>query len=239
FQAEDGIRAFHVTGVQTCALPISASAFSRSFFDLSFLPASAVRTCSSTQPSNRSRRLACACESLAWAAGMPRLYSPRSASPSLSSSHSRCARIVFESLALASGVITVMEVRSCSGQAQADLLAALELLEQLHADLVEQRVDVGRAANLPVAQLEADADHQLTAGLADQAVELGLGLALGIGEAPREAVAELGQRRVHGLLGGLGFGGVERTQHRLPLVVAERPHIGMRLELLAGLVEQA
>src|SRR5690606_39560801 len=24
FQAEDGIRAFHVTGVQTCALPISA-----------------------------------------------------------------------------------------------------------------------------------------------------------------------------------------------------------------------
>src|SRR5690606_40670256 len=26
FQAEDGIRAFHVTGVQTCALPISCSA---------------------------------------------------------------------------------------------------------------------------------------------------------------------------------------------------------------------
>src|SRR5690606_11884696 len=26
FQAEDGIRAFHVTGVQTCALPISAFA---------------------------------------------------------------------------------------------------------------------------------------------------------------------------------------------------------------------
>src|SRR5207302_5501331 len=26
FQAEDGIRDFHVTGVQTCALPISASA---------------------------------------------------------------------------------------------------------------------------------------------------------------------------------------------------------------------
>src|SRR5690606_40514943 len=25
FQAEDGIRAFHVTGVQTCALPISVS----------------------------------------------------------------------------------------------------------------------------------------------------------------------------------------------------------------------
>src|SRR5690606_39865311 len=26
FQAEDGIRAFHVTGVQTCALPISLAA---------------------------------------------------------------------------------------------------------------------------------------------------------------------------------------------------------------------
>src|SRR5690606_39547348 len=26
FQAEDGIRAFHVTGVQTCALPISSAA---------------------------------------------------------------------------------------------------------------------------------------------------------------------------------------------------------------------
>src|SRR5690606_39993235 len=26
FQAEDGIRAFHVTGVQTCALPISRAA---------------------------------------------------------------------------------------------------------------------------------------------------------------------------------------------------------------------
>src|SRR5215475_1613268 len=27
FQAEDGIRDFHVTGVQTCALPISSSSF--------------------------------------------------------------------------------------------------------------------------------------------------------------------------------------------------------------------
>src|SRR5690606_40611922 len=27
FQAEDGIRDFHVTGVQTCALPISARAY--------------------------------------------------------------------------------------------------------------------------------------------------------------------------------------------------------------------
>src|SRR5690606_40106591 len=31
FQAEDGIRAFHVTGVQTCALPISASTPPRVF----------------------------------------------------------------------------------------------------------------------------------------------------------------------------------------------------------------
>src|SRR5690606_40525737 len=30
FQAEDGIRDFHVTGVQTCALPISADHSSRS-----------------------------------------------------------------------------------------------------------------------------------------------------------------------------------------------------------------
>src|SRR5690606_40110057 len=30
FQAEDGIRDFHVTGVQTCALPISAVASARS-----------------------------------------------------------------------------------------------------------------------------------------------------------------------------------------------------------------
>src|SRR5690606_39628273 len=31
FQAEDGIRAFHVTGVQTCALPISAGARSAGY----------------------------------------------------------------------------------------------------------------------------------------------------------------------------------------------------------------
>src|SRR5690606_41587234 len=31
FQAEDGIRCFHVTGVQTCALPISAMATRTSF----------------------------------------------------------------------------------------------------------------------------------------------------------------------------------------------------------------
>src|SRR5690606_40829025 len=29
FQAEDGIRVFHVTGVQTCALPISICSFSK------------------------------------------------------------------------------------------------------------------------------------------------------------------------------------------------------------------
>src|SRR5690606_40988048 len=32
FQAEDGIRDFHVTGVQTCALPISV--FRKSFLDI-------------------------------------------------------------------------------------------------------------------------------------------------------------------------------------------------------------
>src|SRR5690606_40659203 len=31
FQAEDGIRVFHVTGVQTCALPISAVAKVRAY----------------------------------------------------------------------------------------------------------------------------------------------------------------------------------------------------------------
>src|SRR5690606_40080848 len=47
FQAEDGIRAFHVTGVQTCALPISPVATSvadqmmranRCFFDIRNIP---------------------------------------------------------------------------------------------------------------------------------------------------------------------------------------------------------
>src|SRR5690606_40079255 len=32
FQAEDGIRAFHVTGVQTCALPISMKTATHSFY---------------------------------------------------------------------------------------------------------------------------------------------------------------------------------------------------------------
>src|SRR5207302_3430189 len=34
FQAEDGIRDFHVTGVQTCALPISSSSIGPSAFHL-------------------------------------------------------------------------------------------------------------------------------------------------------------------------------------------------------------
>src|SRR5436309_6961065 len=39
FQAEDGIRDFHVTGVQTCALPICASARSS---DIRFYPAAPI-----------------------------------------------------------------------------------------------------------------------------------------------------------------------------------------------------
>src|SRR5690606_39504641 len=37
FQAEDGIRDFHVTGVQTCALPISAPNFVVSNFERGLL----------------------------------------------------------------------------------------------------------------------------------------------------------------------------------------------------------
>src|SRR5690606_41169004 len=36
FQAEDGIRDFHVTGVQTCALPISAAAAETFGFDAAY-----------------------------------------------------------------------------------------------------------------------------------------------------------------------------------------------------------
>src|SRR5690606_41942342 len=61
FQAEDGIRDFHVTGVQTCALPIYVgigfaskifSAFSRKFsiHSGSFLCAEICRTISSSRP---------------------------------------------------------------------------------------------------------------------------------------------------------------------------------------------
>src|SRR5690606_41463001 len=59
FQAEDGIRDFHVTGVQTCALPISASparpcsACSR--------PASRSGACSSATCWPRSRCSPCSC----------------------------------------------------------------------------------------------------------------------------------------------------------------------------------
>src|SRR5690606_39539562 len=46
FQAEDGIRDFHVTGVQTCALPISP-------------PAGARRACGSVRAGSRIRQAAC------------------------------------------------------------------------------------------------------------------------------------------------------------------------------------
>src|SRR5690606_40129109 len=42
-QAEDGIRGFHVTGVQTCALPIWISDFQRSTFGTPPAPDTAVR----------------------------------------------------------------------------------------------------------------------------------------------------------------------------------------------------
>src|SRR5690606_40896008 len=59
FQAEDGIRGFHVTGVQTCALPISFVGV------VSVLPSSAkrqIQTCSS-----------CGC----WRFGLPRVPDSR------------------------------------------------------------------------------------------------------------------------------------------------------------------
>src|SRR5699024_11682221 len=43
FQAEDGIRARNVTGVQTCALPISALAYSASYSHPGSIPASAAK----------------------------------------------------------------------------------------------------------------------------------------------------------------------------------------------------
>src|SRR5690606_39606824 len=58
FQAEDGIRDFHVTGVQTCALPISFPAGRRPCPTppLYALPASTARSASTTvdTPKNRS-----------------------------------------------------------------------------------------------------------------------------------------------------------------------------------------
>src|SRR5207302_7055975 len=44
FQAEDGIRDFHVTGVQTCALPISASFLIQSSLTPSFFASRSART---------------------------------------------------------------------------------------------------------------------------------------------------------------------------------------------------
>src|SRR5690606_40764700 len=40
FQAEDGIRDFHVTGVQTCALPIFFTSCNRIFSACNIIPAS-------------------------------------------------------------------------------------------------------------------------------------------------------------------------------------------------------
>src|SRR5690606_40414167 len=49
FQAEDGIRDFHVTGVQTCALPISGSESTRRLaqgpFPSGFAPGERCRSC--------------------------------------------------------------------------------------------------------------------------------------------------------------------------------------------------
>src|SRR5690606_40703122 len=50
FQAEDGIRDFHVTGVQTCALPILPSPISRIIF---FTFAGAAGSWVGLQPSSR------------------------------------------------------------------------------------------------------------------------------------------------------------------------------------------
>src|SRR5690606_37145793 len=54
FQADDGIRDFHVTGVQTCALPISAiecassSVSASGFSQITCLPAASARSASGT-----------------------------------------------------------------------------------------------------------------------------------------------------------------------------------------------
>src|SRR5690606_40436819 len=44
-QAEDGIRDFHVTGVQTCALPISLQALAGHSFEMPLLSSSKVKPC--------------------------------------------------------------------------------------------------------------------------------------------------------------------------------------------------
>src|SRR5690606_40732514 len=50
FQAEDGIRDFHVTGVQTCALPISPSAARTSWREALPLPNTRVSALFSLRP---------------------------------------------------------------------------------------------------------------------------------------------------------------------------------------------
>src|SRR5690606_39498425 len=53
FQAEDGIRDFHVTGVQTCALPISAMTPSRRGRMASMLPGVRPSICLASSPTAR------------------------------------------------------------------------------------------------------------------------------------------------------------------------------------------
>src|SRR5690349_22958945 len=57
FQAEDGIRDLYVTGVQTCALPISLPAHSpRNAADAGAAPAAKARACRSHRPKRSSSR---------------------------------------------------------------------------------------------------------------------------------------------------------------------------------------
>src|SRR5690606_29912622 len=68
FQAEDGIRDFHVTGVQTCALPIWA-------WSTSTTPPRAPRpgaTCSRSRPTSRRRTRSAASSSGSWRSGRAR-----------------------------------------------------------------------------------------------------------------------------------------------------------------------
>src|SRR5690606_40352981 len=92
FQAEDGIRDFHVTGVQTCALPICARQFPRTPFSRPVThPASWGRTRPTRQrPRRNPRVLACrscpttftACSPSPAAARWSPAAAPASATPS-------------------------------------------------------------------------------------------------------------------------------------------------------------
>src|SRR5690606_40849649 len=53
FHAEDGIRDFHVTGVQTCALPIYLTAWSNTVFAVGFDSYSALSSASSCRDFSR------------------------------------------------------------------------------------------------------------------------------------------------------------------------------------------